>query len=126
MEKINGIDEYINTLPALSQDKISSLRALVHKLFPQAAEAIKYGVPTYILQNKNLVHFAAFKKHIGIYPGPEIIKSFSQELINYPTSKGAIQFALENPLPLPLIKKIIKQRALNIKAEAAQPKVKKV
>ena len=126
MKKINGIDEYIKTLPIPSQDKISSLRALIHKLFPQAEEGIKYGVPTFVLQNKNLLHFAAFKKHIGVYPGPEIIKSFSQELTNYPTSKGAIQFALENPLPLPLIKKIIKQRALNIKAEVAQPKVKKV
>ena len=126
MKKINGIEEYIKTLPLPSQEKISSLRALLKNLYPQAEEAIKYGVPTFVLHNKNLIHFAAFKKHIGIYPGSEIIKSFSHKLTNYPTSKGAIQFALDNPLPLPLIKKIIKQRALNIKAEVAQPKVKKV
>ena len=114
MNNSKEIDEYLKILSATSQEKIGSLLSLVHKLFPQAEEAMKYGIPGFVLQNKNLVHFAAYKKHIGLYPGPETLLLFSEELSSYSVSKGAVQFPLDKPLPLALIKKIIKERAKEI------------
>lgn len=116
MEKVKGIDEYIKNLPPLSQEKISELRLLVQKLFPQAEEAIKYGIPTFVLNKKNLIHFAAYKNHIGFYPGPAVLLMFSDALAAYTTSKGAVQFAIDLPLPKGLIKSILKESGLYIKA----------
>ena len=115
MIKSKRIDDYLKALPEGSEEKISELRSLVKKLFPQAEETIKYGLPTFVLQNKILVHFGAYKKHIGFYPGTQTILKFTEALSSYSTSKGTIQFPLDVPLPLPLIKKIIKERANDIK-----------
>lgn len=110
MEKINEIDDYIKKLPETAKEKICKLRTLTQKLYPQAQEAIKYGIPTFLINKKSLIHFAAYKKHVGVYPGPEVIKSLKEELTDYPTSKGAIQFNMQKPLPLNLIKRILKER----------------
>jgi uncharacterized protein YdhG (YjbR/CyaY superfamily) len=106
MKTIKNIDEYINNFPKDVQIKLRDIRALVHEIIPEAEEAIKYGMPTFVLKG-NLLHFAAFKKHIGLYPTPSAIIKFEKELSKYPTSKGAIQFSLDKPLPIKLIKKII-------------------
>lgn len=115
MTQVKGIDEYLKTLPEGSKEKITEIRSLVKKLFPQAEEAIKYGLPTFILQSKNLVHFGAYKNHIGIYPGTAVLLKFSEALASYGNSKGSVQFPLNETLPSALIKEIIKERAQEIK-----------
>ena len=109
MQNTTNIDNYIKQFTPSIQEKLNSIRLLIHKLDPTSEEAIKYRMPTFIL-NGNLVHFAAFKNHIGFYPTPSGINTFKNELSKYKTSKGAIQFPLNKPLPLPLIKKIVRFR----------------
>ena len=109
MLSAKNIDAYIKQFPAKKKEKLTNLRKLIHSEAPKAEEAIKYGMPTFVLHG-NLIHFAAFKKHIGLYPTPSAIQAFAKELIPYTTSKGAIQFPLDKPLPLSLIKKIVKFR----------------
>jgi uncharacterized protein YdhG (YjbR/CyaY superfamily) len=103
------IDEYIATFPPETQERLQQMRRTIHEAAPQAAEAISYQMPTFKL-NGNLVHFAAFKHHIGFYPIPSGIEAFKEELSPYKTSKGAVQFPLNKPLPLGLVKKIVKYR----------------
>jgi O-6-methylguanine DNA methyltransferase len=109
MKIVKNIDEYILSSPPEVQKKLSAVRKIVKRIIPQAEEAIKYSMPTFVL-NGNLLHFAAFKKHLGLYPAPNAIIKFKKELAKYLTSKGAIQFPLDEPLPINLIKKIIKFR----------------
>lgn len=103
------IDEYIATSPEDVRDRLQTLRQLIKELAPTAEEAIKYQMPTFVL-NGNLVHFAAFKNHIGFYPTPSGTETFKKELSSYKTAKGSIQFPLAEPLPLPLIRKIVEFR----------------
>jgi uncharacterized protein YdhG (YjbR/CyaY superfamily) len=104
--KYETIDEYINTFPADIQSILQKMRHAIHEAAPEAAEAISYQMPTFKL-NGNLVHFAAFKKHIGFYPAPSGIERFKDELSPYKWSKGAVQFPLDKQLPLELVKKIV-------------------
>ena len=85
------------------------MQATIGKAAPNATEAIKYAMPTFVLHG-NLVHFAGYQNHIGFYPAPSGIEVFKKELTAYKTSKGAIQFPLDKPLPLSLITKIVKFR----------------
>ena len=107
---IQTIDEYIAQFPADIQERLSTIRQIIRQAAPDASEKISYGMPTFYL-NKNLVHFAAFKKHIGFYPAPHGITAFEEELSEYKSSKGAVQFPLSKPLPLDLIKRIVIFRA---------------
>jgi len=100
------IDEYIKNFPIDIQEKLQEIRKFIHDCVPEAKEAISWGMPTFKL-NGNLIHFAAFKKHIGLYPGVSPIIEFEKELANYKTSKGAIQIPLDKPIPFDLIKKIV-------------------
>ena len=102
----NSIDEYISTFPEEVQEILNELRAVIKAAAPQAGEKISYQMPTFTL-NGNLVHFAAYKKHIGFYPTPSGIDAFKDELSEYKGSKGAIQFPIEKPLPFELIRKIV-------------------
>ena len=113
MQTYKTIDEYIKTFPTDIQEMLQNVRKIIHEAAPEATEAIKYGMPTFVL-NKNLVHFAAFKKHIGFYPTPSGINAFDEELKQYPTSKGAIQFPLNRPIPYDLIRKITLHRVKEI------------
>ncbi len=88
---------------------MNALRAAIKSAAPQATEKMSYQMPTFHL-NGNLVHFAAYKKHIGFYPAPSGITAYQEELKIYKTSKGAVQFPIDKPLPLDLIKKIVKFR----------------
>jgi len=106
MQSYNNIDEYIDQFPAPTQKLLTSIRTTIQKTVPLAKEAIKYGMPTYVLGG-NIIHFACFKNHIGLYPGPGAITTFNNELEKYPTSKGTIQFPIDGPIPLALIKKIV-------------------
>ena len=102
-------EEYINALPDKRATIMRAIRETIRKAAPEATEAIKYGMPTFV-QNGNLVHYAAHKHHIGFYPAPSGIIEFREELAGYHTSKGAIQFPLENDIPYDLISDIVKFR----------------
>jgi len=106
---INSIDEYIGTFPQEIQTLLEQVRATIRQAAPEAEEAIKYAMPTFVL-NGNLVHFAAFKHHIGFYPVPSGIEAFKEELSVYKGAKGSVQFPLDEPMPLELISKIVKFR----------------
>jgi len=108
-QNFQTIDEYIKTFPKDIQKILETVRQTIKKTVPDAKEAISYQIPTFKL-NGNLVHFAAFKNHIGFYPGSKAIKIFQKDLVKYKSSKGAVQFPLDKPMPLSLIQKIVKHR----------------
>jgi uncharacterized protein YdhG (YjbR/CyaY superfamily) len=103
------IDEYISTFPKDIQKILEQVRQTIKKAAPDANEAISYQIPTFKL-NGNLVHFAAFKNHIGFYPGSKAIEIFQKDLKSYKSSKGAVQFPIDKPMPLSLIQKIVKHK----------------
>ena len=103
------IDEYIAGFPDDIQVILQKIRATIRRAAPDAEEAIKYQMPTFVLKG-NLVHFAAFKHHIGLYPTPSGIETFKKELAAYQSSKGAVQFPLDKPIPYGLIGRIVKYR----------------
>lgn len=115
------IDEYIAAFPAEIQQLLKKMRATIQKAAPQAVEAIKYRMPTFVL-HQNLVHFAACKAHIGFYPTPSAIKAFATELSVYQSSKGAVQFPLDQPMPWSLITKIVQFRVKEVQALAKAKK----
>ena len=105
----NTIDEYISGFPEDIQTLLQQIRVTIKDAAPEAEEAIKYAMPTFVL-NGNLVHFAAFKNHIGFYPVPSGIEAFKKELSVYKGAKGSVQFPLDQPMPLELITQIVKFR----------------
>jgi uncharacterized protein YdhG (YjbR/CyaY superfamily) len=116
------IDEYIAGYPKEVQQLLQDLRSTIRKAAPDAAESINYGIPTFTL-NGNLVHFGAYKNHIGFYPAPSGIKAFEKELSVYDGAKGSIKFPIEKPLPLSLISKIVTFRVKeNLEKAAAKVK----
>ncbi|MEE6450939.1 DUF1801 domain-containing protein [Gottfriedia acidiceleris] len=117
------IDEYISQFQPDVQEKLQALRKIVKEVVPNAVERISYQMPTFAL-NKNLVHFAAFKNHIGFYPGASGIAAFKEELSVYKGAKGSVQFPINDPLPFDLIKKIVKYRELE-DIKKAEEKLKK-
>lgn len=104
--KITTINEYINIFPTETQTILHNLRKVIKKVAPSAEETINYGIPTFKL-NGNLVHFAAYKKHIGFYPTPSGIEKFKHEISKYKWAKGSVQFPLDKPIPFDLIRKIV-------------------
>ena len=121
MVAVRDIDEYIAGFPPEIQAKLQKIRAAIRKAAPKAEEAIKYSIPTFTL-NGNLVHFAAFKNHIGFYPAPRALDEFSRELSKYERSKGAVRFPLDKPVPIGLIQRIVKYRVAMSKEAAARNK----
>ncbi len=106
-----NIDEYIAGFPRDVQKILKQIRTTIKKVAPDAEEAIKYRIPTFVL-NGNLVHFAAFKNHIGFYPTPSGIDAFKDELSRYESAKGSVsvQFPIDEPMQLSLIEEIVKFR----------------
>ncbi len=118
-----SIDEYILKFPSEIQEILKMLRKIIKESAPDAEEKISYQMPTFVLHG-NLVHFAAYKNHIGFYPTPSGINAFKHELSEYKGAKGSVQFPIEKPLPYELISRIVKFRvAENIKK--AEDKLKK-
>lgn len=103
------IESYIKSYPKDIQPILQKLRATIQKAAPKARETIKYGIPTFVL-NGNLVHFGAYKTHIGFYPTPSGIRNFKKELSDYEITKGTVRFPIGMPLPFGLITKIVKFR----------------
>jgi uncharacterized protein YdhG (YjbR/CyaY superfamily) len=103
------MDEYINTFPEDVRAILNELRQIIREAAPEAEETISYQMPTFRL-NGNLVHFAAFKNHVGFYPTPTGIEAFKDELSPYKGAKGSVQFPIDQPLPLSLIRRIVAYR----------------
>lgn len=117
----DAVDEYISIFPGEVQQILRQLRWTIRDTAPDAQEAISYGIPTF-KQDGNLVHFAAYKDHIGFYPTPSGIEEFHDELALYETTKGSIKFPLDESLPLDLIRKIVHFRMKENKQKAAAKK----
>lgn len=113
----NNIDEYIMLFSPEVQQKLQAIRAVIKETVPDAQEKISWQMPTFALHG-NLIHFAAFKNHIGIYPGASGVETFQDKLTNYKTSKGAIQFPMDQPLPFDLITEIVRFRVAENTMEA--------
>jgi len=114
------VGEYITAFPPAVRRRLSAMRATIRRHAPKAEERISYRIPTYFLDG-NLVHFAAFARHIGLYPGPSGIAAFKDALARYKSAKGSVQFPHDEPLPLALIADIVKFRV----AESTGPKAKR-
>ena len=117
----DNIDDYIAGFPEDVRRKLNQIRATIRRAAPDAAEAIKYRMPTFVL-NGNLVHFAAYKNHVGFYPTPSAIEEFKKELAPYKSAKGSVQFPLDQPVPLDLIRRMVEFR---VKQARAKSKTKK-
>jgi uncharacterized protein YdhG (YjbR/CyaY superfamily) len=122
--RFNSIDEYIASFPEDVQKILEELRAVIKASAPDAEERISYQMPTFT-QKGNLVHFAAYKKHIGFYPAPSGIEAYKQELSGYAGAKGSVKFPIDQPLPLGLISEIVKYRVAENLKKAEQKSSKK-
>jgi len=105
-----NIDEYIARVPSDVRKQMQKIRATIKKAAPTAEEAISYQIPTFKLNGKNLIHFAAFTNHIGLYPAPRGVDEFKEELSVYDGGKGTVQFPFDQPIPVELISRIVKFR----------------
>jgi uncharacterized protein YdhG (YjbR/CyaY superfamily) len=109
-KRFETIDEYIATFPRNVQDILEELRRIIRESAPESEETISYGIPTFDLNGRHLVHFAAYKNHIGFYPTSSGITQFKKELSRYELSKGTVRFPINEPIPFDLIRKIVKYR----------------
>ena len=127
MDEYKDTDEYISQFPPHVQQILQQLRQTIRDLVPGAEEVISYGIPTFRLYG-NLVHYAAYKRHIGFYPGAAGIEIFKDKLSGYKLSKGTVQFPLDEPLPFDLIREIVLFRVNQnqLKAEAKKNKGRKL
>ena len=113
-----NIDQYIAGFPPEVQQTLEKLRTAIRKAAPEAEEAIKYRMPTFVL-NGNLLHFAAYRNHIGFYPTPSGVEAFKDELSRYKSAKGSVQFPIDQPLPFSLVEKIVEFRVKEVRAKSA-------
>ena len=116
------VDEYIGLFPDDVRTVLERVRQTIRKAAPGVVEAISYQMPTFKLNGRNLVHFAAWEHHIGFYPAPSGMTSFAEELSPYVKGKGSVQFPLDRPIPFALVEKIVKFR---VREELARTKAKK-
>lgn len=122
--KPENIDQYITDFPKEVQKILTEVRTTIQKAAPEASEKMSYAMPTFYLDG-NLVHFAAYKHHIGFYPAPSGLKAFEEEISQYKNSKGAVQFPIDQKMPLALITKIVKFRIAENKLKAKAKAKKK-
>jgi uncharacterized protein YdhG (YjbR/CyaY superfamily) len=110
MKQFKTIDEYIVHFPAAVGVILKKIRTAIRNAAPKAQEAITYGIPTFTLNGKNLVHFGGFKNHVSFFPTSSGVREFSKELAKYNTSRGTVQFPLGKPIPYGLLARIVKFR----------------
>jgi len=120
-ENFKTIDNYIKTFPKDVQKKLESIRQTIKKSAPGAEEMISYRIPTFKF-NGSLIYFAGFKNHVSVYPAPRDVAEFKKELSAFKGGKGTVQFPHDKPIPLSLIKKIVKYR---LKENSAKIKKKR-
>ena len=118
VSQAQSIDEYIAAFPPEVQRILERIRATIRRAAPGAEEAIKYRIPTFTLDG-NLVHFAAYKTHIGLYPAPRGSGQFKKELAGYAGGKGTVRFPLDEPIPYDLIRRIVRFRVEENRKKAA-------
>lgn len=111
MKNISSIDAYIAGFPVEVQVVLQQVRAAIRNIVPDTEETIRYAIPTFRYKGRNLVHFAGFKNHIGLYATPSGHTAFEAELSKYKQGKGSVQFPLDQPMPLDLIERIVRFRA---------------
>ncbi|HUE82089.1 MAG TPA: DUF1801 domain-containing protein [Pyrinomonadaceae bacterium] len=116
-----NIDEYIAGFPTDVQKILEKVRTTIKKAAPDAEEMISYQIPTFNLKGRYLIYFAAYKKHIGLYPAPRGVEKFKKELSLYEGGKGTVRFPLDKPIPFGLIRRIVQFR---IKENLEQQKQK--
>jgi len=117
-----NIDEYIAGFPKDVQEILEKIRMTIRKAAPAAEEAMSYKMPTFNLKGQYLIYFAAYKKHIGLYPVPVGDAEFNEEVSAYQAGKGTLQFPLDKPIPYKLISKIVKVRSKENSSKAAAKK----
>jgi uncharacterized protein YdhG (YjbR/CyaY superfamily) len=118
-ERPASVTEYIHDAPKAARKKLREMRACIRKAAPGAKESLKWGMPAFSY-HRILVTFAAFEHHIGFYPTPSAVKAFAKELSKFVTASSSIQFPLDKPLPLSLIRKITEFRVLESTQEDAK------
>lgn len=118
MDKTGVINDYIKSFPNDVQKQLKQLYDAIKEVLPEAEEAIGYGIPTFKVKGKNVVHFAAFMNHLGFYPTADGIAKFRKELSHYRGAKGSVQFPLNKSMPLDLIKKITLYRLQQVEEKA--------
>ncbi len=108
--QVKNVDEYIAQFPEKVRIVLEQIRRVIRESAPGAEETMSYGIPTFDLNGRHLVHFAAYKNHFGFYPTSSGIEAFKRELSSFRTSRGTVQFPLDKPIPFDLVKKITKYR----------------
>lgn len=106
MQHYKTVEQYLDNFSGETRKKLETIRKTVQETVPEAKEKIAYGIPTFTFHG-NLIHFAGYEHHIGLYPGSVPVKQFANELAGYKTSKGTIQLPLDKPLPVDLITQIV-------------------
>ncbi|MEW6401361.1 MAG: DUF1801 domain-containing protein [Chloroflexota bacterium] len=119
------IDEYIAGFPADVEAILEKFRATIHKAAPEAKETISYKIPTFTLNGHYLIYFAAYKNHISVYPAPMGAPEFKEELAKYGSGRGTLKFPLDKPIPVGLIRKLVKYRIRENETKAAAKGKKK-
>ena len=114
------MDEYIAEFPPETQKLLEEMRALIKACAPEATETISYAIPTFDLNGRHLVHFAAFERHIGFYPTGSGVRAFADEIEPYKSGKGSLQFPLDRPLPTDLIRRIVEFRVAQNTGKASK------
>jgi len=115
-----SIDEYIAEFPPETQKVLEEVRGLIKASAPDATETISYAIPTFDLNGHHLVHFAGYAKHVGFYPVPSAAEAFKEELKPYKQGKGSVQFPLNQPMPLDLIRRMVEFRVEETTRKAAK------
>jgi uncharacterized protein YdhG (YjbR/CyaY superfamily) len=115
-----SIDQYIRSFPAPIRQLLNELRAVIREAAPDASEKISYGIPTFS-RNRNLVHFAAYVNHIGLYGAASALRALESKLVKYRTGKGTLRFPIDQPIPVELVRRIVK---LAVKEDSAKSRKK--
>ena len=119
MKTYASVDEYIRSLPAPTRKILKALRAAMRQAAPHASEKISYGIPT-LFQSRNLVHYAAYESHIGLYGAPRSPRELDRKLAKYRTGKGTLRFPIDQPIPLDLVREIVKRRVAESSARSTK------
>ncbi len=108
LQSYTTVNEYLDNFSGETRKKLDTIRETIKEMVPEAGEKISYGIPTFTLNDKYVIYFAGYDKHVSLYPIPPGDEAFKKQLAPYVAGKGTVHFALDKPLPLPLIRKMIK------------------
>lgn len=116
MNTATDVNAYISSFPAPVQELLQQVRQTIRAIMPEAEETMRYSLPTFRINNKNVIHFGAFKQHLGIYPTPSVIDELAEDLAPFVHAKGSIVFPYSQPFPFPLLKKIATHRLQQVQS----------